>query len=178
MDTFLGSLVQSCCGEGGTLQTNITGLCGECAQCLSHTGFAPAHGVCAFPVYSVQALGCSARNCLRWALGCMHVPGLSHSGSGSQVLHKGVLCFVPFPGPSNSGDQVPGERSRPQLRAASYRLPLPTCCFLGVQPECLLRCAVCLFWGADLWLRPSWWMSTIQNPRKTWLAAGSLLAVW
>ena len=38
-------------------------------------------------------------------------------------------------------------------------------------------CAMCL-WGADLWLRPSWWMSTVQDPRKTWLATGSLLAVW
>ena len=46
---FLGSLVQSRCGEGGTLQTNNTGVC---LQCLSHTGFAPAHGVCAFPVYT------------------------------------------------------------------------------------------------------------------------------
>ena len=38
---FLGSLVQSCCGEGGTLQTNNTGVC---SQCLSHTGPAPAQG--------------------------------------------------------------------------------------------------------------------------------------
>ena len=60
MVTFLGLLVQSCCGEGGTLQTNITGVCGECSQCLGHTGFAPTHGVCAFPVYTSQALGCSA----------------------------------------------------------------------------------------------------------------------
>ena len=56
----LGSLVQLCCREGGTLQTNITGLCGECSQCLGHTGFAPAHGVCAFPVYTAEASGCSA----------------------------------------------------------------------------------------------------------------------
>ena len=42
--------------------------------------------------------------------------------------------------------------------------------FLGVQLACLLRCAVCLFWGADLWLRPSRQMSTIQNPKKSWLA--------
>ena len=42
----LGSLVQSCCGEGGTLQTNNTGVC---SQCLSHTGPAPAHGVCTLP---------------------------------------------------------------------------------------------------------------------------------
>ena len=40
-------------------------------------------------------------NCLKWALGCMHFPGLSHSGSGSQVLHKGtnlvgpVFCALP-----------------------------------------------------------------------------------
>ena len=33
MVTSLGSPVQLCCGEGGTLQTNITGLCGECSQC-------------------------------------------------------------------------------------------------------------------------------------------------
>ena len=39
-------------------------------------------------------------------------------------------------------------------------------------------CAVCLFWGADLWLRHSWQMSTIQNSKKSWLATGSLLAVW
>ena len=95
MDNFLGSLVHSFCGEGGTLQTNITGVCEEFSQCLRHTVFAPAHGVCAFPVYTVQALGCSAENCLRWALGCMHFPGLSRSGSGSQVLLKGADLVGP-----------------------------------------------------------------------------------
>ena len=39
-------------------------------------------------------------NCLKPALGCVHFPGLSCSGSGSQVLHKGtdsagrVLCAL------------------------------------------------------------------------------------
>ena len=42
--------------------------------------------------------------------------------------------------------------------------------FLGVQPAHLLRRAVCLFWGADLWLRPSQRMSTVQNAKKSWLA--------
>ena len=60
MVTYLGSLVQSCCEEGGTLQTNITGMCGEYSQCLGHTGFAPTHGVCAFPVYTALSPGCSA----------------------------------------------------------------------------------------------------------------------
>ena len=95
VDNFLGSLVQSCCGKGGTLQTNITGMCGECSQCLGHTGFAPAHGVCAFPVYTDQVVGCSAGNCLRWALGCMHFTGLSLSGSGTWVLLKGADLVGP-----------------------------------------------------------------------------------
>ena len=82
-DTFLGSLVQSCCGEGGTLQTNYTGVC---SQCLSHTGSATALGACAFPAHTAQALGCSAGNHLRPALGCMHLPGLSCSGSGTRVV--------------------------------------------------------------------------------------------
>ena len=34
-----------------------------------------------------------------------------------------------------------------------------------------------LLWGADLRLRPSWQMSTVQDPRKVWLAIGSLLTV-
>ena len=32
---------------------------------------------------------------------------------------------------------------------------------------------MCLFWGANLWLRPSWQMSTIQNTKKSWLAKNS-----
>ena len=61
----------------------------------------PAHGMCAFPVYTAQAPGCSARSCMRRALCCMHFPGLSHSGSGSRVLPKGtdlvgpVFCALP-----------------------------------------------------------------------------------
>ena len=33
--------IQSRCGEGGMLQTNITGMC---LQCLIHAGLAPASG--------------------------------------------------------------------------------------------------------------------------------------
>ena len=58
-------------------------------------------------VHTAQALGCSSGNRLRPALGCMYLPGLSHSGSGTQVAPRGAdwlgLCFVPFPGPSSSG---------------------------------------------------------------------------
>ena len=85
---FLGSLVQSRCGEGGMLQTNNTGIC---SQCLSHTGPASAHGTCDLPAHTAQALGCSAGNHPWPALGCLHLPGLSHSGS-PQRCRLCVLC--------------------------------------------------------------------------------------
>ena len=109
--TLLGSLGQSCCGEGGTLQTNNTGVC---SQCLSHTGSAPAHSMCSLPVHTAQALGCSTGNHLWPALGCLHLPGPSRSGSGTRVVVRGADSrlgqrFAPFPGPSSSGE-VFGER--------------------------------------------------------------------
>ena len=112
VDTFLGSLVQSCCGEGGTLQTNNTGVC---SQCLSHTGPAPAHGACSLPAHTARALGCSTGNNPRPALDCMHLPGPSRSGSGTRVVLRGAdsrlgLRFVPFPDPSSSDDEVFGAR--------------------------------------------------------------------
>ena len=72
------------------LQTNNTGMC---LQCLSHTGSAPAHGACSLPAHTAQALGCSARN--HPALGCLHLPGLSRSGSGTGVVLRGADSVGP-----------------------------------------------------------------------------------
>ena len=74
------------------LQTNNTGMC---SQCLSHTGPAPAQGVCALPAHTAQALGCSTRNHLSLVLGCMHLPGLSRSGSGTRVVLRGADSVGP-----------------------------------------------------------------------------------
>ena len=56
-------------------------------------------------------------NCLKQALGFVHFPGLSCSGSGSWILHKGTdsvgCAFRPFPGLSSLGDQVLGECTVP-----------------------------------------------------------------
>ena len=94
MDTFFGSLVQLRCGEGGTLQTNNTGMC---LQCLSHTCPAPAQCMCALPTLTAQVLCCSTGNHLTSVLGCMHLPGLSRSGSGIRVVLSGTgyLVFCP-----------------------------------------------------------------------------------
>ena len=74
------------------LQTNNTGMC---SQCLNHTGPAPAHSACTLPAHTAQALGCSAGNHLRPALGCMYLPGLSRSGSGTQIVLKGADSVGP-----------------------------------------------------------------------------------
>ena len=95
MVTYLGSLVQSCCGEGGPLQTSITGVYGERSQCLGHTGFAPAHSVHALPVYTAQAPGWSARELSKAGPGLRTLLSLSLSGSGSRVLHKGTDLVGP-----------------------------------------------------------------------------------
>ena len=86
---------------------------------------------------------------------------------------KQALGFAHFPGPSISGDQVLGECTVPCDLCILTTSPVPDTWF----PGCAAR-AVCLLLGDDLWLWPSWQMSTVQDPRKTWLATGSLLTVW
>ena len=101
MVIYLGSLVQLCCGEVGALQTNATGVCGECFQCLSHTGFVPAHGVCAFPVYTTQAPGFSAGELSKAGPGLHALPRSKPLRFRFLVLHKSTdsvgLAFCVLP---------------------------------------------------------------------------------
>ena len=91
---FLGSLVQSRCWEGGRDAANNTGVC---SQCLSHTGPSPTHSACSLPAHTAtaQALGCSTGNHPRPALDCLHLPGLSRSGSGTLVVLRGADSLGP-----------------------------------------------------------------------------------
>ena len=87
-----------------------------CARSASATlGLPPVHGACSLPAHAAQALGCSAGNHPRPALGFLHFPGPSRSGSGTRVVLRGAdsrlgLSFVPFPDPSSSSDEVFGTR--------------------------------------------------------------------
>ena len=75
----------------------------------------------------------------------------------------GWACVLCLPCPSSSGDQELNERT---LFRCSVTSPLPVpACFQARWS--LVGCALCLFWGADLRLRPSRRMSTIQNLRKS-----------
>ena len=141
------------------LQTNVTGVFGEHSLCSGHTGFAPLTGVCAFPVYTAQAPGCSI-----WSGPC------AACGSSPRVLHRSAdlvapaFCAFPFRA-AQAARSLTGAfsppRSQPQLPPAPvgcmcllpYASPAPV--LAGLVP------APCVS------LRPSRRMSPIQNLRRS-----------
>ena len=140
-----GLLVPSCCGEGGALQTSVTGLCGEHSRFSGPIGFTPAQGGCVcFP-----CLYCSGSWLLsrEQSLHCVDFPGLSRSDSGFWYSTKTQtqlgLRSVPSPvraaqaARSLTSALSPGaERLLPSAVPASFRR--------------LVECALCQFWGAGL----------------------------
>ena len=121
-----------------------------CARSASATlGLPPVHGTCSLPAHTAQVLGCSSGNHPWPALGCLHFPGPSCSGSGTRVVLRGTdsigPAFCALPSSEQLSDEVFGELGHCNL------LPLPSLplSFLGVQPAHLLR-----------------WM-TFQNPKKS-----------
>ena len=95
--TYLGSRVQLCHRERGLLQTNLTGVCGE----LTVSGppwVCPTHGMCAVPVYTAQAPGCSAGDLSKAGHGLHALPRsklLRFRFSGTPQRHKlGWVCVL------------------------------------------------------------------------------------
>ena len=128
MVTYLGSLVQFCCGEGGTLQTNITGMCGEFSQCLGLTGFDPTH-VCAFLVDTAQAPCCPAEELSKASSGLRALPRskpLRFRFSGTPQRHRlGWACVLcPFQVQEAQATRCVAS-TLSQVCGASYHLPGP-----------------------------------------------------
>ena len=74
---------------GGRNTENKSLACVGSARSVSAALGLPPLTACVFSLSTLLRLQVALQgNCLKWALGCMHVPGLSHSGSGSWVLHK------------------------------------------------------------------------------------------
>ena len=83
-----------------------------------------------------------------------------------------AVCFVPFARYKQL--RRPGTWQAHCLRWAVHLNHLPS---PGHSVSWVPRCAMCLFWGADLRLQHCWQMSTVQDPGKTWLATGYLLSL-
>ena len=123
--------VQSCCGEGGVLQTNVTGVCGEHWPCSGHTGFTPAHGCVLSPSTLLSLHALYREQALSWC------------GSSFQALHKSSdsigPAFCAFPGLCSSGNQEPDEHTLPGC-GVPYPLHGPSLsfrvCWLGEPCVC------------------------------------------
>ena len=136
MVSCLGSLVHSCCGEGGALQTNVTGACGEQAQCSGHTGFVPAHGCVLSPSTLLRLLaalyGVGPALCV--------VPVF---GSSIKAQTRLGLRFVPFPArAAQAARSLTGTLSPGALRLLPCAVPASVSGWVPVG------CALCLFWGS------------------------------
>ena len=151
-------------------------MCGKCSQCFSRTGFALAHS------------GCVCFHGLHFSGSRLLCRELSAAGPGLHALPRSKpLRFRFLDTPQRRRLSWACVLCPSQVRAAqvtrclvSAVTPRWVVCliaspsqplgFVGVQWVRLLRCAVSLFWGSDLWLRPSRWMSTVQNPKNSRLA--------
>ena len=113
-------------------------------------------------------LHCSGSRLLygEWALGCVHFPGPSHEVrfrflGTAQRPRLNWACVLCLPIRAAQGTR----RLKSALSLGALHL-IPS----AVWPQllcALVGCALCLFWESDFWLQPSWWMSTIQNLRKS-----------
>ena len=126
----------------------ISLACVGSARSVSATlGSAPAHSVCAFPVYTAQAAGCYAGSMPRVALPRSKLLRFKFSGT-PQRRRLGWACIL-------------------------CRTPVPAL----VSGHARLWYAVCVFWVADLWLRPSSGCQPSRISGSLWLETGSLFAV-
>ena len=114
------------------LQISNTGVC---SQCLSHTGPAPAHGACSLPAHTAQALDCSTGNHPRPALGCLPLPGLNRSGSGTRVVLRGTDSVGPAFCALPRSEQLRQERQDIHLSFNDKVFGKRSCCNLP-PPRC------------------------------------------
>ena len=157
MVIYLGSLVQLCCGKGATLQTSITGVCGECSQCPGHTGFVPAHDVCAFLVHTAQAPGCFAGKLSKVGPGLRALPRskplrLRLSGA-PQWCRLGWACVL-CPSQVRAAQVTRCLVSAHSPGGAAHLItsPMPAALFPGCAVGAPSQVFCVSPWGADLWL--------------------------
>ena len=142
--TYLGSLVELCCGEGVTLGILLACVGSACSGWA--TLFATAQGSMYFLGPHCSGSRGSQGHCPKWALCIMHFPGLSYSGSqllckstdpdGLGILRSSqvqatqatrclanalsqVACFMHLPGPSCSVSRVNREGTVPGVPCVS-----------------------------------------------------------
>ena len=131
MDTFLGSLVQSCCGEGGTLQTN-----NWCMLTVSrpHWAYPCSRRVC-FPCLHCLGSRLLCREPSEASPGLYALPRsklLRFRYSGTPQRHRLGWACVLCPSQVQAAQVT---RCLAIAVAATYHLPLPCCSVFWVYNQ-------------------------------------------
>ena len=152
-------------------------------QGLGHIGFAPTHGVCPFPVDTAQTSACSDRELSKAGPGkcspSTWSPELLGSGKGPTCRPNQVCAFVEYPSSLDLGNARNSGLEPSVSLEETHPLPPRKSSSWDQGGKMHHTWGDCVSSGElDLWLRPSRQMSTVQNPRESWLGTGSLLVVW
>ena len=139
MVSCLGSLVKSCCGEGGALQTAL--------GCVGSTRCVPA--TLGFPRSRVSVLFLSTLLRLPAALWGAGPASRAVPVLGSPQKHRlGWACVLCLPArAAQAARSLTGALSLGAVRLIPSAVPASVSRHAG-------GCTLCLFWGADFWLRP------------------------
>ena len=129
----------------------ISLACEECSQCLGHTGFAPAHSVCAFPVYTAQAPGFSAGELSKAGPGFCALPGsklLRLRFLGTPQRHRLSWAHVLCPSQVQAVQVTRCLASAlSQVGCVSLHLPSPSCSVSHVRSESVFSGVTCVSSG-------------------------------
>ena len=130
-----------------------TGMCGECCSVWTMLVLPKPKVVCTSQVHTAQGPGCSIRALCQVGPAFCALPRsklLRFSGALQGHRPRSTVCFVPFPGPSSSGDQVLGECTVPCGPCVLCTFLLLAAWFLGVLQGHSPRYSVCLLWRPNL----------------------------
>ena len=119
--------------------------------------FAATHSVCTFTIYTAQAPGCSAGELSKVGPGLRAHPRstpLRFRFLGTPQRHRlGWACALCPSQVREAQETRCLVNAHSQVGRCILSPPLSQSLgFLGAQREHHLRCAMCLLWGADLWL--------------------------
>ena len=153
MATYLGSLVQLYLGREEYCKQILLACVGSAHNVWTILGFPQLTVACSFWLYTAQAPGCSARALSQVGPAFHALPRsklLGFLGPLQRHRPRWAVYFVPFPGPSCSGDQVflnALSQVGPESYVSLWSQPLS---FPGVPRGHGPRCSMFLLWGADL----------------------------
>ena len=170
----LGSLVQSCCGEGGALQTNITGVCVRSTCIVRATLGLPPLTACVLSPSTLLRLQVALQGAGPELCALSRPKPLRFRFWGTaQMPRLGWACILYLPHPNSSGNQELDERTLPRC-SVPYSLRGPSLSFQSRQSVVPCVSSGELISDCD----PLGRCQPSRISGSLWLETGSLFAVW